>query len=112
MDLTKLPEVLEDIVLDFASQIEHTRKFQKTLNTIKTLKLSRSSMGNMRNTDKKTYYIFYSITDDNMFINKKTPNKKTMIKKVVNYINYNRFNGSYFDFFDINEPIDWEQYYF
>jgi len=108
MDLTQLPEVLEDITLDYVSQIEHTRKFQKTLNTIKKLKISHSSMGNMRNRNNKTYYIYYSITDDNTFI-QNTPNKTIMIKKVVNY---NKFNGSYFDFFDINEPIDWEQYYY
>ena len=109
MDLTKLPQVLEDIVLDYVAQIEHRENFQKTLNTIKTLNISHYAMGSIRNVNEKTYIIHYAITDDNEYIGSYTKTRygnttltspKILIKNIVRYV---PFNGDYFQFFDIED---------
>ena len=37
MQINQLPEVIENIILDYKAQLEHTHKFNKVLNDIKKI---------------------------------------------------------------------------
>jgi len=99
MDLTQLPEVLEDIILDYVAQIEHKEKFQKTLDTIKTLIIVRTPIGNIRRSTEQIYHCDYNITNNNYNIYHYHRNNQKLITKRIKVIRQLEF-GNFFDFFD------------
>ena len=72
MDLKKLPEALEDVVLDYVLQIEHSLKFKKCLDTIKTLRITRVPVGCIRHSSQGYFRCEYTIKNDK-FVNCKCP---------------------------------------
>ena len=95
MNLSQLPKELEDIIIDYKSQLEHKEKFQKTLNTIKSLNISYLVLGEIQRPTLKRYICNYQIQDNNEFLN--SISKDIMIKNIYKNITQ---PISYFDFFD------------
>lgn len=98
MDLTQLPEVLEDIVLDYAFQIEHSLKFKKCLDTIKGLVITRTPIGHMRNSQISHWCEYHIKNDDNFKVENGPTGYKYMVKKVKG--RYIQASEGMFDFFD------------